>query len=392
MRLAILTSHPIQYQTPLFRELAKNTALSPEVFFCWDFGVKPTYDKQFGKMVQWDIPILEGYQYHFLKNLSPWPNSDFWGQINPGIISGLLKGRHDAILIYGWNSFTNWLAIITALLTGLPILLHAENPLNQELQKSKIKLFAKKIIFRLFFSLVKKFLYIGEENKKFYEYYRVPENKLFFTPYAVENDRLRHQAGLLRDQKDKLREKWGIEKNSVVVLFVGKLIAKKNPGDILRAANLVTGRLGKDNLSLVFVGDGSLRSELEKELVSPRLRVHFAGFQNQRVLPEFYALADFLVLPSGLGETWGLVINEAMNFGLPIVASDLVGCVSDLVIPGETGYTFPLGNLRKLADILKIMVQDTSRRIEMGRAAAKKIAGYSHAEDIKAISRALQNL
>ncbi len=120
-KLAILVSHPIQYQAPLFKKLAERPEVDLTVYFCWDFGVKETYDSEFGKKLEWNIPLLDGYQYKFLKNYSLKPSSGFWGQINPSIILELLTNKYDAILIFGWNSFTNWLAFFTAFINKTPV-------------------------------------------------------------------------------------------------------------------------------------------------------------------------------------------------------------------------------------------------------------------------------
>jgi glycosyltransferase involved in cell wall biosynthesis len=422
-KLAILVSHPIQYQAPLFKKLAKETDLT--VYFCWDFGVgKESFDTEFGKKIKWDIPLLEGYNYKFLKNYSLKPSSEFWGQINFGIIKELISGtsdvrningnfgasdvqksKYDAVIIFGWNSFTNWLAFITAFISKMPVLLRAENPLNQEFLKSKWKLKIKKIILGWLFRRVGAFLYIGEENKKFYRYYGVPDKKLFFTSYAVDNSRFIKEARNLKFQISNLKNSIGIDVNNVVILFVGKLIDKKRPMDLLKAYELLVNKLisysGNRNNSitnnlitktaLLFIGDGALRPELEKYVKEHNLKnVHFAGFKNQTELPQYYAMADIFVLPSGEGETWGLVVNEAMCFGLSVIVSDLVGCGPDLVRQGENGYIFPLGNIEKLAEYLGELVKKPARIKSFGKKSFKIIQDYSYEKDIKGISTALK--
>ena len=190
-RVAVLTSHPIQYQVPLFQRLGKTPDLDLTVYYCWDFGVKKTgYDKEFGKRIQWDIPILEGYAFQFLRNYSFVPANGFLGLINFGIVGELMRNRYDAVIIFGWNAFTNCLAVFVARMWGIKVLMRGENPLNQELMKPRNKLELKKTVLGTFFKLIGAFLYIGEENRRFYEYYGVPGGKLIFAPYAVENDRL----------------------------------------------------------------------------------------------------------------------------------------------------------------------------------------------------------
>ena len=179
-RVAVLTSHPIQYQVPLFQRLGKTPDLDLTVYYCWDFGVKKTgYDKEFGKRIQWDIPILEGYAFKFLRNYSFVPANGFLGLINFGIVGELMRNRYDAVMIFGWNAFTNCLAVLVARMRGMKVLMRGENPLNQEFMKPKGKLELKKMVLGTFFKLIDAFLYIGEENRKFYTFYGVREENYF---------------------------------------------------------------------------------------------------------------------------------------------------------------------------------------------------------------------
>jgi len=387
MKLAVVMSHAIQYQVPLLRKIAAAKDMKLMVYFNWDFGVRETLDTQFGQKVKWDIPLLDGYAYKFLKNISPKPSSNFWGQMNFGIVPELIRNRYDAVLLFGWNLFTNWLVFLVAPLVGTRIILQGESPLSHELTKKESSRFVRKLIFGVLFRLVGKFLYIGEENRKFYEYYGVPERKLLFAPYAVENDRLFAAAEELKGKKAELRKEFGIGGNQPVILFVGKFIEKKRPMDLLRAYKLIA-----HGSALVFVGDGVLRPEMEDYIKTQNLKnVRIVGFKNQTELPKFYAIADIFVLPSGIGETWGLVTNEAMCFGLPVIVSEMVGCGADLVKPGKNGFIFPVGNIEKLAEHISFLLSDEKRRIEFGNKSREIISAYSQEADVKAILEAMKN-
>ncbi|MEK7568239.1 MAG: glycosyltransferase family 4 protein [Patescibacteria group bacterium] len=390
-RLAILTSHPIQYQAPLFKKLAERPEIDLTVYFCWDFGAgEKSLDAEFGKKIKWDIPLLEGYEYKFLKNFSLKPSSEFFGQINFGIIKELRQNNYDAILVFGWNSFTNWLVFLTAFWRKTPIFLRGENPLNQEFLKSGWKIRLKKIILGWLFKHINVFLYIGEENKKFYQFYGAPEEKLIFCPYAVDNNRFMAAAKELRIRNQELRKRLNIEREAVAILFVGKFIEKKRPLDLLKAFQLLTTNY-KPLIYLVFVGDGALRPELENYAKERNLKnIIFTGFKNQTELPQYYATADIFVLPSGKGETWGLAVNEAMCFGLSIIVSDIVGCGSDLVKNGENGFIFPLGDVEKLAECLKELESDSKKRKLFGKKSFEIIQNYSYNEDIEGILKALK--
>jgi len=350
IKIAALFSHPVYYHTaPL--------ALLPDDFdvtllFATRHGLDSDYDKEFGVRADFKRDHFSGLSYRFLKNFSLSPSPSFLGQINFGIIPHLFKKRYDFIIVYGWNSLTNWLAFFVAKIAGTRVLLRSESPLNQELLKSAWKRFVKRFILgRILFPIIFGFLYIGEENKKFYLYYGVSKKKLFFAPYAVDNDWFMGEAKRLLPQSVALRAKEGIEPDAFVVLFVGKLIQKKRPMDLLKAFEKFS-RQHKKTAHLIFVGDGDLRFELEEYVKECAVNnVHFVGFKNQTELPIYYTISDVFVLPSGEGETWGLVVNEAMCFDLLIVVSDVVGCGGDLVSAGS-GSIFPVGDVASCRDAL----------------------------------------
>ena len=387
-KLAILTSHPIQYQAPLFQLLAKQPEVDLTVYFCWDFGIKKeSLDAEFGKKIKWDLPLLDGYRYKLLNNFSLRPSDRFFGQINPGIIKELKKNNYNLIFIHGWNSVTNCLAIFSAWLFKIPIAIHGDNCFARELTKPPLKRKIKKIILSTIFKRVNFFLYIGKEDRDFYKYHKVADDKLIFMPFAVDNKRFFAQSELLDSQS--LRIKNGL-KDEVVILFSGKLVERKRPFDLLKAYHqLIT--VNQQPTILIFVGDGVLRPELEKYVKENNIKtVRFAGFKNQTELPAFYKMADIFVIPS-FHEYWGLVVNEAMCFGLPIVASDTVGCIPDLVKENQNGLVYPTGDIDRLAETLGILINDPQKRAVFGGKSKEIIKNYSFDKDMEAILSVLKN-
>ena len=377
MRLSIFMSHPIQYQVSLLKKLANIDGINLNVYFYWDFGCKDSYDPEFNNIVKWDLPLLDGYKYSFLRNFSLKKGTHFFGCINFGVIIPILFKKQDVVMIFGWALFSNWLVVIAALISRTPILLFAESPFSHEvLKKSFLNKIRRKVLKGLF-SLINGFLYIGKENKMFYKSYGIAEEKLFFVPYAVDNERhfksqkLIHLLGVNRDiaiEKDK---------DSIVVLFVGKLIEKKRPLDLLKSFKKLQEQHTTKKILLWFVGNGTQLKELEKYVLNHQMiNVKFWGFQNQTQLPHLYALGDIFVLPSGYGETWGLVVNEAMCYGKPIIVSDLVGCGADLVTLNN-GFIVPYGDTNKMADALKALVENEKMRNDFGKESRVIINKYS---------------
>ena len=294
-RLLVVTSHPIQYQAPFFRKIAKSGEIDLTVLFCSNWGLNTYYDKDFKKEVKWDIPLLEGYTYKFLKNRSIIPNpSKFWGLINFEILDYLDRNKYDAIWVHGWNSFTNWLVFMSTNLKHLPIMLRCETNLLNPIQPVKATL--KKAILENLFKRISSFLPIGRYNTEFYRAHGVPDEKIFLVPYAVDNEFFFLKEKESFSKKDFIKQVYNIPSNMPVILFSGKLTSVKCPMDLLKAFEIVTKEL---QVALVYVGDGPLLPKLQTYVKKNHLKnVFFLGFKNQTELPEIYALADVLVLPS----------------------------------------------------------------------------------------------
>jgi len=387
-KLAVLASHPIQYQAPLFRVLAQRPAIDLHVFYCRRIGWERYQDPGFGVTFSWDIPLLEGYKHTFLCNISPYVNSSrFFGVVNPGIVAAIWRGKFDAIWINGWALATNWIAWAGASALHVPILLRSET--NGLAEPRGLRRGVKRMVLQTFFSRVAGFLAIGTHNENYYKSYGVPQERIFLTPYCVDNAFFMERARELAGQKRDLREKEGIPPDLPIILFCGKFQEKKRPLDLLRAFSLLNGR---PPATLVFVGDGALRPAMERFVAQRSLpHVYFLGFKNQQDLPACYAMSDLLVLPSS-GEPWGLVVNEAMCFGLPVIASDRVGAAADLVNPGVNGFTFRLGDIESLAGLLRSLLLDGETRKKMGAQSYSLISQWGIPEDVQGILQSLRQV
>lgn len=349
-KIIFINSHPIQYFAPLYKKMTEE-GLDVEVWYGSDESIKGEKDRQFGVKVKWDIPLVEGYRHRFFKNYSWTPSiyNGFFGLLNLGILKALWKSPKSLVIIHGWGYAISVLAIIWAKLIGHQVALRGESPLNQELLKSPQSRILKRIFLQYFlFCFIDRFLYIGKQNKAYYQFYGVKNQNLVFTPYAVDNERFQKAACELLPRKIELRKELDLPVDAKIILFSGKYIHKKRPMDLLQAY----AALELSDKALVMVGEGELRPQMEQFIAANQLKdVFLTGFVNQSEIVKYYAIADVFVMSSGDGETWGLSTNEAMNFGLPLVISDLVGCAEDLV-DEFTGYTFSFGSVKELTDTL----------------------------------------
>jgi glycosyltransferase involved in cell wall biosynthesis len=247
----------------------------------------------------------------------------------------------------------------------------------------------KRAVVKAFLARAKGLLTIGTQNAAFYRSYGAPDEPMFLTPYAVDNSFFMDCALQYAGQKSSLRQSLGLPVDKPIILFSGKFQAKKRPLDLLHTFKIVREQAPA---ALVFVGDGALRAEMERLIAEiPLEDVYLMGFRNQTEITQFYALSDILVLPSDY-EPWGLVVNEAMCFGLPVVASDQVGAAADLVREGVNGCLFPVGDITTLAQRLLTLVQDAALRTKMGEASRRIICEWGLEQDVEGILQALRSI
>jgi glycosyltransferase involved in cell wall biosynthesis len=354
--LVIITSHPIQYQAPLWRELAVDGRVRFEVWFLTPHAVHHTYDREFGREFAWDIDLLQGYPHRFLEVDAGWRLDRFNGiRLRRRWSEEFAAHGVTTVWVEGWRFRTLWQAVSTACRQGLQVWLRGEN--SDLAPESGTRLIWKRLLLRWLFRRVDRFLAIGSANRRFYLRHRVNPQQIFPAPYGVDNDRFSAAAASLRPRRGEWRARWRIAPDSFCVLFCGKFIAKKRPLDLVDAANSAAEIAGRP-IHLLYAGDGELAQVLRDRLALPGAPpATVLGFVNQRELPTAYAAADCLVLPSDYGETWGLVVNEALASGVPAIVSNRCGCAEDLAAPLGAAHVYPSGDIAALARALGEVAQ-----------------------------------
>lgn len=380
MKTIFINSHPIQYLAPLYQYVTKNN-LPVEVWYGSDASIAGLYDKEFGKTVKWDIDLLKGYTFRFFKNykkLQKAPTS-FWELWNPGMFWAILKEPKSIIIFNGWQFCMHILLALLAAIRGHHIYIRMEMPWKQEIEKKGFNQQVKKIAIKKYLQLFRGYLYIGQQNKLYYQHMGIKEEKLIFAPYCVDNERFHSFWQQHNQHKKSVRQQLHIPEDAMVILYSGKLIPKKRPLDLLKAFNTIQANNGY----LIFMGDGELRAEMETIMQSNKTII--TGFINQSLIPQYYTIADVFVMCSEMGETWGLSVNEAMNFSLPIIISDLTGCSDDLVENNVNGFVFETGNISALANCLETLIIQPQLGATMGAASLKKIQRYSYHTNYEAL-------
>jgi len=380
-KLAVITTHPIQYNAPMFALLAARGNVKVKVFYTWgDSVLNNKYDPGFGKNITWDIPLLEGYEFSFIQNIAADPGSHhFRGIDNPTLVAEIKNWKADAILVYGWN-FKSHLKVLRHFKGKKTILFRGDSNLLDENPGFSIRKLFRKILLKWVFLHIDVALYVGKANKAYYLKFGVQERQLKFAPHAVDN------ARFISGTKNNFRQQLGIPENMVIFLFAGKFEKKKNPGLLINAFM----KMNNPEACLFLVGNGELEGDLKQKVNSfnsdVKSRIHFIDFKNQQSMPGIYKSANVFVLPSrGPGETWGLAVNEAMASGLAVLVSDKCGCSRDLVIENENGYTFRSEDIEDLMGKMEKIMLNKDYLSFMGAASQTKISNWTFDKICEAI-------
>ncbi len=380
-KLAIVTTHPIQYHVPWLIRLAEKK-IAIKVFYTYEQSRSGTvFDPGFGRNIQWDIPLLDGYEYEFVPNTARRPGLEtFRGIVNPTLIEKIEAWQADALLVIGWN-YQSHLRCMRHFYNRIPVYFRGDSVLLHE--KKGLRRLARRIFLTWVYHHVDYALYVGTNNKSYFLRHGLKLSQLIFSPQAIDIGRFaQSDAGNLQ-----LAQRWkkdlAIPEGNLTVLFAGKLTKVKNPTFVLDLAQLCKHL----PLSFVLVGDGYLKPELQRR-AQGQSNVFFMGFQNQSVMPAVYRMGDVYLMPS-LSETWGMGINEAMACGIPVIASEQVGCATDLVLENKTGITFHLGDAEKCRKFLELLCNDSRRLTEMGACASTLIQFFSFSHIVDSVVRAM---
>ncbi|WP_412467645.1 glycosyltransferase family 4 protein [Pedobacter sp. KLB.chiD] len=378
-KLAIIITHPIQYYAPVFQLLAKQ--LEIKVFYTWGEKSLSKYDKGFNQHIEWDIPLLKGYDHVFLKNSAKDQGTHhFNGIVNPYLINTIQNYKPDAILVYGWAWYSH-LKAIRFFKGKIPVYFRGDSNLLHKL--AGIKGFLRGMFLKWVYHHVDLAFYVGSANWAYFKAFGLKEKQLVFAPHAIDNNRF----GVDRSaEAANLRNRFKVAEDEILVLFAGKLESVKNILLLLTAFQALNLR----QVHLLFVGNGHLENSLRESLDKTSQKIHFLNFQNQSQMPAIYQACDLFCLPSKK-ETWGLAVNEAMAAGKAILVSDKVGCAADLVNPGVNGAVFKSGDLTDLKQNLKILTENKTKLTQMGLASQKIIQDWSFENQVNAIVDAIQN-
>lgn len=387
-RLAYFVSHPIQYQAPLLRKLAKHPHIDLEVFFLSDFSIQSYIDPGFGQKVSWDVTLTDGYTHSFLPKIRESGRLSFANPIVYGVEHALKKKRWDAVWFHGYAHYAMIYGILRAFQLKIPVLFRAESNLTCTSKGPLKNLLIKSLVRR-----AAGLLWISSDNRDYYKYYGAKNEQLFFTPYAVDNTFFQNKAAIDEDQKKAFRFKIGLTQDLPVILYASKMIPRKNALLLFEAFRKIAQAQGSAPAYLVYIGDGEQRPAIEKRIKKTNLGhcIKLLGFKNQSELPAYFSLSDIFVLPSEK-EPFGLIINEVMNAGKAIITTREVGAARDLVRDEKNGFVTEAGNLMSLRRALEKALMDQDRLQAMGQQSLRHIQAWSYQEDLTGILECLDHI
>lgn len=386
MTLTVVSTHPIQYHAPIYRALQTQFGVPVTAIYSSDFSIVGYHDREFGADFAWDTDLLTGYTSIFLSQVAHGGARSVEEITADGVGRALRQIRPRALLLIGYSDKLYRTAFWKAQQLRLPLLFRAEVT-DHALARSKIKSVLRDQILRFLYRRCSALLYIGQHSQAHYRRLGCPEHKLMFSPYCVDIAPFQTDERAREQLRNITRARLNLNDEQPVILFCGKLSERKGPDLIIEAVKQLPSAT-RQQTAVLFLGDGDMRPALNAMATSaPAVETRFVGFQNQQALSQYYHAADMLVLPSRQGETWGLVVNEALHHGLPCVVSDAVGCAPDLVRAGITGETFRSGQSDDLSHAL-IRAMSTPNDEARRARCQQQVEGYTVSRAAEGIAQA----
>jgi 1,2-diacylglycerol 3-alpha-glucosyltransferase len=372
LRLAILSEIIAPYRIPVFNALAAREEIDLHVIFLSETDASLRLWPVYKDEIHFPYEVLPAWR----KRLGGY-NLLF----NHGIADALGRLQPQAVLCGGYNYVASWQAARWAKRRNIPLLLWSESTSHDLRREWRIVERTK----RRFVRSCSAFVAAGISSRQYLEHLGAAAQSIFTAPNAVDNAFYSTRAQQARAHAHEVRSRLGLPER--YFLFVGRLVREKGIFDLLNAyAQLKDDE--RSQVGLVIAGDGILRSSLQQRAGAIGSGcVRFTGFTQREQLAELYALAEALVFPTH-SDPWGLVVNEAMVCGLPVIASQVAGCTADLVEDGCNGFVVQPRDVAQLTIAMRNILSDAPRAAEMGARSAQRIRGFTPEACAEGIAKA----
>lgn len=391
IRLAYLASRPNRSSAPLLKRIAAEPDIALTAFFESAIATHGEVDGSVGRAREQNIAPLDGYRHRTLPALADAGKASigFWRPLSFGLIRELLLGRFDALWVDGYAHALHLGMLSAARARGLRTLLR-DKIWEQARHRQAVLSANQARLWPLVDLSVSAYLAIGSHNAVYYKSLGVDAAKIFPMPYAVDNAGIRRRIAQRAQRSAELRGAAGIGPGQLVFLQPTKLRADKRPALSVEAFAQLKREGLSDRAVLLLAGDGSERPTVEHTIAAEGLdNVRLLSFQDQAEMAALYGLADVCLLPSQW-EPWGLAVNEAMNGGCAVIASDRVGAAADLVQHGVNGLVVPHDSQTALTAAIRRLATAPDETRRMGRASLAIIDGWSFEQDVTGLRQALK--
>lgn len=389
-KLLNVAVHPVHYHVGIFRELAKSDVFDSTVCYLDTVGLEETYEKFFDIKIKLDIPLLDGYESFFIKNFGI-DRSDvrFLSRINPAIINAIRP--YDIIFTTGNSTLTHWLCLFAAKAMGKKVIWRGEHTIyqhNSPMQDLSWKL--RSPLVKYFLSRCDALMYSCAGNREFIESFGLSK-PLFPISCAVDNEFYRKKREEHLENRMPLRSEMGIEPDELVVLTMARLVKRKRIHELVEAVQLLSSQGCDHKLVLLIVGAGSEREPLERLCRELGVKAVFTGFKNQSEVAKYYVMSDLFVLISDYDPS-PKALNEAMNFELPVIITDICGTAEDLVREGENGFVINVGDIDTLCERLGWVSNHADKLSEMGRVSYNIVTQYTFADNARSVEKTVSEI
>lgn len=364
-RLVVLSTHPIQYYAPLYRCIAERGVVDIKVIYLSDAGAVAHHDAGFSRVVEWDVPLLTGYDFEVLQPGTPITSRHFWSRSDRGLEAALARSQADWILIYGYASRMNWVAVWWAKRHRVKVSYSSDSNARDPHRRYLVPL--KRLVLRHFFGLVDRFLATSEANVEYLLRFGADRGKVRRMPFAIDVQRFMRPASLA-----------GRDLRPYDFVWAGKFTQTKRPDDFVKALGIIALRSPR-TIRARLIGDGPCREQVLElcARLPAACNVEFAGFLNQLEMPAALREAETLVFTSEL-EAYGLIATEAAASGLALILADNIGCVGATVLarPGVNSITYKVGDVQALAGAMERVLGDAEMRQRMQSASIEIAAEH----------------
>ncbi|WP_108063673.1 glycosyltransferase [Poseidonibacter lekithochrous] len=386
-KLRIFISHPIYYHLGIWRELEKIKDLDSKVYYFSDTGLKEFIDSEMNVKRSWgDESTLQGYKNKILKNYGI--NKDkynFFSKVNFSIFNIIRKEKPDAVLVNGYVLMSDWITILSAKFFGSKVIFRGEANLKDSDYCNSYKSKIKKIVLPIIFNFSNKVLYSCQGNKEYYLYYGVDEKKLVYYPCSVDNTFFQNKRKILESDRTKIRKEFGINNDDLVLIMVGKIINLKRPYDLVDSVS----KINHKNIKIIFLGDGPEKEKLEQYSKEKKINAIFPGFKTQNEISKYFIISDLYCMLSNKDNS-PKAMNEAMNFGLPVICTDIVGTAKDLIDDKKNGFLVKTGDIETISNKIDFLNNNRKVLVEFSKKSFEKINDFTFKRDANSIYRAIK--